>query len=327
MKFYTSDKNENDNHLQSRLQNTLPDRDFEYIKNIKILAEQRQTMLNTLKRIAIATGIGLTLVFGYKYLKAEDIMKSSTQQTQVGAVSNSTVSLNPQIATIPKPEQNCNLSEDENYYKRPVNKMEVLSCLNDIDASNVISALLFISKGKNKNIFGTKEFEDVVVKLLYRDPFLHPYVFRAIANQNYNSAVPVLVKDFDKIGSSAIEEAVYVLLHFSLKGDWNAINKLISLSSNENETVRIHAMSALLFIDKNIMPFFIEQYNKENSETRFEIIKHADILYFFYIKDYFREDEVSKIRELLNKRLSNLLRFEKDEKVREIIQSIHGVVF
>jgi hypothetical protein len=327
MKFYTSDKNENDNHLQSRLQSTLPDRDFEYIKNIKKLAEQRQNMLNTLKRIAIGTGIGLTLVLGYKYLKAEDIMKSSTQQTQVEAVSNSTFSLNPQIAIIPKPEQNCNLSKDENYYKRPLNMMEVLSCLNDKDVSNVTDALLLISRQENKDKFRTKEFEDVVVKCLSRDPFLHPYVFRAIANQNYNSVVPVLVKNFDKIGSSAIEEAIYVLLHFSLKGDWNAINKLISLSSNQDETTRIYAMSALLLIDKNVMPTVIEQYNKENSETRFEIIKHADIFYHFYIKDYFREYEVSKIRELLNKRLSNLLKFEKDEKVREIIQSIHGAVF
>jgi hypothetical protein len=327
MKFYTSDKNENDNQLQSRLQSTLPDREFEYIKNIKTLAEQRQTMLNTWKRIAIGTGIGLTLVFGYKYLKAEDIMKSSTQQTKVEAVSNSTVSLNPQIATIPKPEQNCNLSEDENYYKRPVNKMKVLSCLNDKDVSNVTHALLLISRQENKDKFRTKEFEDAVVKCLYKDTFLHTYAFHAIVNQDYNSAVPVLVKDFDKIDPFDIEEAVYTLLHFSLKGDWNAINKLISLSSSQDETTRIYAMSALLFIDKNVMPIFIEQYNKENSETRFEIIKHKDILYFFYIKDYFREDEVSKIRELLNKRLSNMLKFEKDEKVREIIQSIHGAVF
>ena len=321
MKFYTSDKNENDNHIQSRLQTTLPDRDFEYIKNIKTLAEQRQTMLNTLKRIAIGTGIGLTLVFGYKYLKAEDIMKSSTQQTQVEAVSNSTVSLNPQIATIPKPEQNCNLSEDENYYKRPVNKMELLSCLNDKDVSNVTDVLLLISRQENKDKFRKKEFEDAVVKCLYGDPFSHTYAFRAIVNQDYHSAVSVLVKNFDKFDPFAIEGAVYTLLHFSLKGEWNAINKLISLSSSQDETTRIYAMSALLFIDKNVMPTFIEQYNKENSETRFEIIKHIEMYRFFYINDYFSEEEMSKIRELLNKRLGSLLKFEKDKEVREIIKS------
>jgi len=311
-------KNEKSENLR-----TISDNDYEYAKNFQKLKERKYQTIKNLRRIGIAIGTGLILTFAYMKAKGEDviseeIMKSTSQPTQTEAVISTNTSIPQKISK----SEECNLLDNKKYYK-PLEKKDVYVCLHDKDISNVTNALLVISEPKNKGKYRSKEFEDSVVNCLYGDSFLHTYALRAIVNQDYTSAVPILIKYFDKISEFAIEEVSYALLHFSLNNDRNAINKLVELSTSQDDTIRIHAMSALLFINKDIMPTFLEQYNKENREIRFEIIKKAEMYRLLYLNDYFSEEKISKFSERLNKRLHRVLKVEKDKEIIELINTLN----
>jgi hypothetical protein len=288
MVFLYLHKEENkENRRRTNL--TLFEKNYEYKRNIEKIIERREKIYRMLKKAAVWAGLGLATIFGYEYLKGEEIMRS-------------TITING--------SEKCSID----YLNKKASSDQLHKCITN--RSFDAGTLLFLGSEENQNKFYSKDLNEAVAGLLGYDSFLDKYVLLACINQNYNKIVQMIVKNLDRIDSNLSEETVYTLLHFATKNDWLAINKIIELANADDDEKRLHAMAALLFLEKNVMPTFLSRYKVENDDNRFKIIMYSQIYRDMYIKYYLKND---KLIDIFKKRLTILQDIEKDQRIKELI--------
>ena len=320
---------------------------YEYEKNLHKFRDRAEKRSIALKRAAAGAGIALSLLFGWKSLKAEGIMvpngAASSESSSAVSVSleqsepqpmrdspsseigesteTEKAEIRPESPRQPKQiaiQGMCELSEAE-FEKERLDGEKVYACLFDSDEDNAMSALSAVGRNSYKRDLNleNKIVLRVIQILEARDEygFLHSSAARAVMKKRMHRAIPALIKSFGTMNYSAKEDAVEALGMFARENDWNSINMLIRLLKDEDEGTRAHAMANLVFVNKNVMDAVKIQLRAENQEMRSVFCRNLIYLYV-ETESYLSPGD----SELLFSRISEIKKGEKSKDVLKCLE-------
>ncbi|MEM3945122.1 MAG: hypothetical protein QW054_01555 [Candidatus Micrarchaeia archaeon] len=341
-----------------------PDKTEHHLNLKRILSDgnyKTDKIKRILKRATVATAIGISIFFVSKSLKAEEVSTSSVSVNQVTVSSeqaqpvisystsnfnrnsnsslnsivnkivneskeiiNSTLSIQSKKETdskIQNDELNCKLGDNSKKY----NMNEISKCLSSKkgdDISNAIMELL------NEDIVLSKEVRNKIANLvLYADEFDYSRIMEVIKMHKIYEAVSSIIKrlNSDSNGPDPMfNDSIPALGVFAVKGDWNAINTLMSiLKNNPDEEIKILAAACLINVDKNVMPEIIKFYQSLNEEKRIAFIRKMQVFRAFDIE----MNDLSYNEKVVFSRIEQLLKLEKSDIVRKELEISKPIFF
>ncbi|MCX8202229.1 MAG: hypothetical protein N3G74_00235 [Candidatus Micrarchaeota archaeon] len=311
----------------NRVKDIDPEKSEHHMNITKVQVERMETkekIKRFVKRAAVATAIGASIFVLSKSLKAEDAIVSSqpaviqSTETALPATAikeSTTTSIIKKISNLlsikPKVEE-CVISDNKENNKK-YTMQEILVCLssqNEVHVSNAISELF------NREIVLNRAVRSKIAELvLSADLFEYPRIMEITKIHRIDEAIPNIIKRLNS-DSAALDpmfnDSLPALGFFAVKGDWNAINKLLEIvRTNPDDDVRALTAACLLYIDKNVMQDVINAYNSLPENKRDEFIKHVIKIYGFDLWP----NKVHLNKETFNKRIDALKRIEKNDSL------------
>ncbi|MEM4134153.1 MAG: hypothetical protein QXO35_01675 [Candidatus Micrarchaeia archaeon] len=333
-----------------------PDKTEHHLNLKRILSDENyktDKIKRILKRAAVATAIGMSLLLVSKSLKAEEVSTNLVSVDQVSVSSESTSnfdrnSSNPLNSTVnkivdkskeimnnamnvlSKKETTTQIQKDaldcklgDNSKKYAMN--EISKCLSSEkkdDVTNAITELL------NKDIVLSKEVRNKITNLvLHADEFDYSRIMEVIKMHKIVEAVPSIIKRLESVSNGSdpmFNDSIPALGVFAVKGDWNAINTLMSiLKNNPDEDVKSLAAACLIHVDKNVMPEIIQFYNSISEEKRIDLIREMQIFRAFDIE----MNGIIYNKNAVFSRIEQLLKFEESRIVGEELKTAKPLIF
>ncbi|MEM3543894.1 MAG: hypothetical protein QXF07_02640 [Candidatus Micrarchaeia archaeon] len=316
-----------------------------------------------LKRAAVATAIGISIFLVSKSLKAEEVSTDLVSVNQVSVSSeqsqhvinystsnfdrnssnplNSTVNkivneskeiMNNALNIQSKKETNTKIQNELNeldcklgnnskkYYMNEISKC--LSSNNKDYVTNAITELL------NEDIILSKEVRNKIANLvLYADEFDYNNIMEVIKMHKIGEAVPSIIKRLESDSNGLdpmFNYSIPALGVFAVKGDWNAINTLLSiLKNNPDEDIKSLAAACLIHVDKNVMPEIIQFYKSISEEKRVDFIGEMQRFRAFDID----MNNMTYNEKAVFSRIIQLLNIEKSKEVRKELEISKPSIF
>ncbi|MEM3369895.1 MAG: hypothetical protein QXE90_03545 [Candidatus Micrarchaeia archaeon] len=315
-----------------------------------------------LKKAAVATAIGISIFLVSKSLKAQEVISTNSISVNQVSVSseqsqsvinystsnfdrnlsnplNSTVNkivdkskeiMNNAMNVLSKKETTTQIQKDaldcklgDNSKKYAMNEIsKCLSSENEDYVTNAITELL------NKDIVLSKEVRNKIANLvLHADEFDYSRIMEVIKMHKIGEAVPSIIKRLksDSNGPDPMfNDSIPALGVFAVKGDWNAINTLMSiLKNNPDEDIKSLAAACLIHVDKNVMPEIIQFYKSINEEKRVDFIGEMQRFRAFDID----MNNMTYNKKTVFSRIEQLLKMEKSKEVREELEISKPYIF
>lgn len=321
---------------------------YEYEKNLHKFRGRAEKRGRMVRRAAAGAGIALSLLFGWKGLKAEEIMApgpggvseiSSAVSVSSGQGAHQPMRDSPsseifesteteKAKSQPEPERlkqfkqiaipgMCELSEAEFEQKNPDGE-KLYACLFDADEDNVMSAISAVGHDSyRRNAVLENKIVSRIIQILEardEDGFLHAAAARAVKRKKMHKAIPAMIKSFGAMNNSAKEDAVDALGMFARGNDWNSINMLVNILKDEEGDMRAHAMANLVFVNKNVMDAVKLHLRMEDKETRSVFCR--DMLYLYV------ENEHSLSPEELDAFFGRIGQIRQGEKDKDVLNCL-----